>query len=506
MAQAIAARRDGDAFQARMFWLKACHLLDEHGAIARVGFEHGPKGFDDLWVEYEPGKLKPDPSGQLLGTERLQCKWHVGLGSYTHVDLTKPEFINATATSFLQRAHNAFQASQAVGVRSTFKLITNWRVDPADALHGLIRTRSHTLKVDDLFAGKTPRSATGLVRQTWCDHLQIGDAELRALATTLGFGQVSESLEHLREQLDQACRTSGLRRIPSSGSSVPYDDIVFQWASQGRQVFDRKTFRDACAQEGLLEGTRSSVSVFGVKSFEHAFDRLEDRCVSVLDLTPEFDERFIRDATAWRTALAPRLTQFLADAAKTGPRLRLAVDAHTTLAFAAGFVLDAKSGRTVEIEQRTPGPTLWAPDDSQALPNWATWNMGNVATGEGNGEIAIAVGITHDVEAKVRQFVATRLPAVRSILVFKPTSGPSHSAIAGGSHATALAQDLVARAKTIRDLVEGTPARTHLFIAGPNGFSFYLGRHAHSLQPLTLYEFDFQGQRDGSYMASLSIP
>ena len=49
MTQAITARRDGDTFQARLFWDRAARLLDEDGAIIKVGFEVGPKSFDDIW-------------------------------------------------------------------------------------------------------------------------------------------------------------------------------------------------------------------------------------------------------------------------------------------------------------------------------------------------------------------------------------------------------------------------------------------------------------------------
>ena len=52
MTQAVAVRRDGDAFQARIFWRKAICLLDPASPVAKVGFESGPKGFDDVWVAY----------------------------------------------------------------------------------------------------------------------------------------------------------------------------------------------------------------------------------------------------------------------------------------------------------------------------------------------------------------------------------------------------------------------------------------------------------------------
>ena len=42
MTQAITARRDGDIFQARMFWLRAIPLLLPDSPVAGVGFESGP--------------------------------------------------------------------------------------------------------------------------------------------------------------------------------------------------------------------------------------------------------------------------------------------------------------------------------------------------------------------------------------------------------------------------------------------------------------------------------
>ena len=65
--------------------------------------------------------------------------------------------------------------------------------------------------------------------------------------------------------------------------------------AQGRQDFDPKTFREACARENLLGQSQGRRRVYGVKSFEHAFDRLEDRCDGVLDLVPIFIERYIRE-------------------------------------------------------------------------------------------------------------------------------------------------------------------------------------------------------------------
>jgi len=50
----------------------------------------------------------------------------------------------------------------------------------------------------------------------------------------------------------------------------------------------------------------------------------------------------------WASTLYPALRQFLLDSAKASERLRLVIDAHLTLSFAAGSVLNIKSGRTIE--------------------------------------------------------------------------------------------------------------------------------------------------------------
>lgn len=77
MTQAVVVRRDGDAFQARWFWTKAASLLDVESPVIKVGFETGPKSFDDVWVEYDRARAPKDQSGLPLLREHVQCKWHV---------------------------------------------------------------------------------------------------------------------------------------------------------------------------------------------------------------------------------------------------------------------------------------------------------------------------------------------------------------------------------------------------------------------------------------------
>jgi len=59
--------------------------------------------------------------------------------------------------------------------------------------------------------------------------------------------------------------------------------------------------------------------------------------------------------------------------------------------------------------------------------------------------------------------------------------------------------------KAIRE-TNGLTGQVHLFVAAPGGFSFYLGQRQVSVGTVTLYEFDFEGGRGGSYQAALTLP
>ena len=501
MAHAITARRDGDAFQSRHFWLKALHLLDPDSPIIRVGFETGPKGFDDIWVEYDPNNAPPDHKGNPLQREHIQCKWHVKQGDYGYADLANPEFINASTQSFLQRARAAQLVYAPEGIGIYFKLLTNWQIGRTDPLREMVKQRHGNIQLEKLFGTKTDQSAAGKIRKLWREHLSIDEEELGLFSQTLSFGVVSDTLSDLRERVDQSLRASGLQRISPNESAFLYDDLPFQWQSQGKMDFDRETFHDACKREGLFENKPSKSIVFGIKSFEHAFNRLEDCCKNTLNLIQYFDDRPIRKQQDWETTLYPQLKTFLLDAAKGQERLRLILDTHITLAFAAGSILNIKSGIFIELEQRTIGRNIWHSEDCKPDMNWPTWDFETKTLSAEKKEVAVVVGLTHDIEPDVSLYINNTLPNIGKILVAKLSCGPSVRSVECGHHAFNLAETLAFKINK-----EKQGVHTHLFVAGPNAFTFFLGQRQPGLGNLTLYEFDFENLGDGTYAPSLSLP
>ncbi|MBA1159218.1 SAVED domain-containing protein [Microvirga mediterraneensis] len=504
MTQAVTVRRDGDTFQARLFWWHAARLLDPGSPIIRVGFENGPKSFDDIWVEYDPKRSAQDQYGAPLRREHVQCKWHVSPDTYGYSHLIDPEFINANTRSLLQRARDAQLAYAPDGIGVRFKLLTNWRLDRADPLRQMIGTRSGAIRLERLYGSATDNSKAGAVRKAWRDHLGLDEEELRVLARTLAFGEATDTLDGLRDNLDVLFAYVGLRRIPRNESAFPYDDVVFQWMAQDRLEFDRKSFPAICDRDGLLGQGEGRRHVYGVKSFEHPIDRLEERCHQVLDLIPAFDERYIRSEADWGDALYPALRAFLLSAARDQSKLRLALDAHATLAFAAGSVLNIKSGRHVELEQRTTGERIWAADDFPPDVNWASLEAEVVELDPQRPDLAIAVSLTHDIAPDVRRYLSATVPTVGRLLMLTPSTGPGAQSVACGRHAFELAE---AATRMVREARGSSPvAAVHLFVAAPNGFTFFLGQRQPVLGPVRLYEFDFEGGRDRSYTPSLTLP
>ena len=291
MARSIAARRHGDDFQARLFWLRAALLLDPHSNVIKVAYETGPKSFDDILVEYDPKAAPQDHEGRPILRRHSQCKWHTTAGVFGHADLIDPAFINAERYSLLQRAHLAQAQHAPDGTGCRFELVTNWRIKADDPLLELVRKESDALDLDRLFEGKTERGRMGQVRKLWCDHLGLDHAGLALVARTLAVAEAPESLASLRERLDDRFAAVGMKRVPAGEAGFFYDDLAAKLLAQGRVEFDCDGFRKMAERENLIDPAArpTDALAIGIRSFMHPIDPIEDRCAQMLNLVPYFD-------------------------------------------------------------------------------------------------------------------------------------------------------------------------------------------------------------------------
>ena len=505
--KAVSARQQGDTYQARAFWLKACRLFERHTKVVRVGCEidHVPH-FDDIAVDYsEPIR---DAHGDLVSADYYQIKWHVDQGGALTCDaLTDPSFVGSKSTSLLQRLHEAVTTTSARNESARFNFVTTWSIPADDTLAKLVSGRDGELRLDVLFGQSTSPRFSRLVER-WSHDLGVSHEELRRVLAHLRICASSYSLDRLTRTLSGQMVRIGLRAADHGSRANPYDGLIERLLSEGRNVFTAREIQSICDQEGLWTGPDSGHQAphTGVRSFLRFAEHMEDEVDHLLDLTDLFDGRQISAPEYWNTEVGPKIREFMARSVATLGQCRLQLSAHSSIAFAAGYELDPKSGTQVSLVQNTAsGRSIWefSPDAATCQTN--PWGISEMSANPEGVDIGIVLSVTHDASPEVLAHVQDHIPQLGQLLVFtiKPDIGPM--AVKDGNHAWRLAQEVV---KIVR---ERHPRRTsvgplHVFGAAPNGLLFFVGRLARSLGPIQLYEHAFESDWPSRYRKSLSLP
>jgi len=112
-----------------------------------------------------------------------------------------------------------------------------------------------------------------------------------------------------------------------------------------------------------------------------------------------------------------------ASASKRSHKLRLILDAHASIAFLAGSVLDLKSSVDTQLAQKgRVGRSIWRADDPLDA-NAPRFRIEKETVGDGE-EIAIAISVARDATPQARTYVAAQLPRVGTLrLAAHPAAG-----------------------------------------------------------------------------------
>lgn len=508
MAKAIAARTQGDDYQARWFWHEVCRLFLDKTRIDRVVYEHeNIKSLDDIAVYYRDGMV--DEHGQWLRADYYQVKFHVtAAGAFTWQGMMDPAFINATSVSLLQRLRNAQQEYAPDGTGCRFILFTPWTIDPSDPLAEIVSLTDGHIDWAKLAIGG-PRSAYGMIRAAWREHLGLAtDEELRRVLQPLRIER-GPTLAKLRGDLNYVLQAAGLRPVEDGCLVHPYDDLTRKLLQHGETSFTRADIERICRREGLWRGHASpelAACQIGIRSFLRWTEHLEDETDALLSLLPYFEGRYIRSGDLWHSKVFPALAQFLEATLRGQRRCYLHLHTHATIAFATGYCLDSKSGVEVIPVQSTPnGREIWDPVPRQRADAYPGWEVEETLLAEDGTDVVVALGVTTDIRDDVRLFIAQQLPHARRILFFRPGQAATNTAVLDGAHARMLAHGLSTHLKANRT-IEERQHQLHLFAAAPNGLLFFLGQLARSIGPCLLYEYDFDHGSPGAYSPSLAFP
>jgi len=509
MVKAIDARNQGDDYQSRVFWLQACRLFLPHTKVAKVGYDiEDLKHFDDVAVIYSCPI--PDGRGGSVEADYYQVKYHVDqAGAFTCDSLMDGSFIRAS-TSILQRLSELSKLPELAGKGYRFHIVSPRQIDPSDTLSKLVGNKEDgELRLEILFDGKTDKSRMGEVRSRWREHLCIGDEELRKVIAPLRLLTQAGSLCSMRDVLNDKLVLAGLQPVDADHVGNPYDDLIQKLHADGKRYFTRSELQNICETEGLWKGGVEQMHEsydLGIRSFSRWAEQMEDETDQMLCLLKHFDNRHIKRSELWEEAILPEVQAFLHHNIAGGASYHLHIDAHSSIAFAAGYCLDPKSAADVALLQKgLHGKVLWKVPAVPAQADEAPWLIDEIKMADDTEDAVVAVSISHNVLPDVGEYVERALPHVGRILGFTPRPGPGPSAVRDGAHASSLARALASEMKTRRTTAE-RHGRLHVFIAAPNGFTFFLGQLARSFGSCTLYEYDFESNAPGAYEPSVSFP
>ncbi len=507
MANAIVARNQGDEYQARFFWLSACRLFQSHTKVVRVGYEIDRiKSFDDVVVDY--ATTLHFERGDLVATDYFQIKFHVNqAGAFTCDALTDPKFINASKFSFLQKLHDAQRMVGSNGAGCRFIIVSPWGIHPDDPLAAIINNNGGEVRLEVLFDGKKA-SKMGHVRAKWKSHLGLtDDNELAAALRPLRLYINSPSLNQINDLLNLHLENAGLVPLEAGVLVHPYDDLVRKLKAQGRNEFTCDELREICMRENLWRGRARPIEgtgQIGIRSFMRFAEHMEDETENMIDFVSLFDNRRIRACGDWSQVIVPEVSAFLSKYARLAKPYHLLLDTHSSIAFAAGYCLEIKLGANVFPVQRTrTGKEVWEPQTVANSDSRLSWTKTSHTISSKEGDVAVAISITHDVFNDVQDYVTRNLPQVGRIINCRIHPQPGNTAVRNGTHAFALAQELTALFK--QRSCEERDGALHLFAAAPNAFMFFLGQLAHGFGTCLLYEYDFESNALGAYQPSITF-
>lgn len=510
MAKAVIPRLQGDDYQGRFFWFQACRLFQDHTKVQRVAYEYDDvKSFDDVAVFYsEP---VPDERGGTCSADYFQVKFHVDHnGSFTCGALTDPAFIGAEKVSLLQKLRAAQLRRAPTGDGARFFIVSPWALADADPIRILVSTNNGELRLDKLFDGTGDGSVMGRVRKAWREHLGVGDDELEVTLRPLRVWFSTGSLALLGDQVNDKLIAAGFKPVEATSRVFTYSPLIQSLHASGRNVFTREELREVGERENLWAGTprpRGDAAVLGIRSFMRRAEHMEDWTERMLCLVRHFDNRVIRDTGLWAAAVYPEVREFLEEATAAPRPYRLYLDAHNSIAFAAGYELDDKSGVDVSPMQSTrTGRHLWKPDYAADPPGEELWEFENLTTGAdvAANDVALAISVSRDVTADVRLYVEQSLPEVGRLISCRVHPSPSRSAVRDATHALQLVEGLVGKAG--ERSAEERKGRLHVFASAPNALLFFLGQQARGFGRCTVYEYDFETNAPGAYSPAIQFP
>lgn len=317
------------------------------------------------------------------------------------------------------------------------------------------------------------------------------------------------------DSLEAKVRDSLLKYISNKNKRLTFDQISFIASatvhdqiisSTNGKGIDRDTFDEALEKRIFMVADECSpkrISI-SVQSFTRGIVILEDatKCLSLME---RFEERNLKSEYDWNNDIYPILREFLLENTNDKDAYQIYLDTHLSLAFAAGRVLDSKSGVNIFPMQKTAtnGVELWYVKQS-AQRNYSNWDISHEIFDKSQLDSVLILNVTHSIYNDVVRYIKEKNLSVRRIINCTPNKvGATNFSIENGNHAADLAHS-VCSAIAERS-IEERRATLHIFASAPSAFMFFLGRNSRGFGNCVLYEYDYEQRGSCSYSKSISF-
>jgi hypothetical protein len=197
------------------------------------------------------------------------------------------------------------------------------------------------------------------------------------------------------------------------------------------------------------------------------------------------------------------LENFLLESTCKKQAYQISLEAHSSIAFAVGRILDSKSGVNIFPMQKNNGFMLWDVKYS-SKKSYPNWNILHERFSDNQYDSALILNVTRHIYDDVIQYIKeTDLPIGRLINCTPNENGATNFSVIDGTHATILANS-VYNALAQRSIAERR-ANLHIFAAAPNAFMFFLGQVSRGFGKCVIYEYDFEQGKTCSYSQSIDF-
>ena len=313
-------------------------------------------------------------------------------------------------------------------------------------------------------------------------------------------------------QYIKAIALSALHQFLCSENLIyPYDCLCFVLDALVARSLELGTSKEGQSKEEYCVGIIKRVKLLkaeynnqrhtlGIRSYLRGATEVSPECL--LDLTDNFNGRIKKEDKDWMRDVVHAMKGFFSTHINSEEKYQILIDAHPTIAFAAGRILDSKAGiNIVPIQKTIHGIEIWKEDrgDEEDYP---TFVEEHEVIDDTLSSIAVIFNITRDIDQDAKEYISHDVGSIGQIVIFKFEGQPlCNRSVVNGEHCL----QLVGQTTSIihKYMRRGKTSVIHFFVAAPNAFMFYLGRFSRGFGTCQLYDFDFGREKTSDYYETI---